>query len=329
MLPKLNNAPFEKSRYFTYFYEVVGLSGFKLKLIGLLRNRNFILFLALTLGFVIGQGSYWTEKIVLPLLAFVMMLSTTSISGGLFRSPRKLLSPVLAGITMNFLVLGGLILLVSGLLVPEEYLRIGFVILAAVPPAVGVIPFTGFLDGDVDFSLIGCLACYLGAFIATPLILFTFLGLSSGFQVKLIVTMVELIIIPLALSRILVYSGVASRIESVKGSLINWSFFLVVYTVVGLNREVFLSRPLSLIPAAGVTILTTFLLGYVIERGGRALRVDPKKIISMILLGTSKNAGFAAGLALTLFNKQTAVPSTVQTIFMLSYIIFLDLKKGR
>jgi hypothetical protein len=49
----------------------------------------------------------------------------------------------------------------------------------------------------------------------------------------------------------------------------------------------------------------------------------------MILLGTSKNAGFAAGLALTLFNKQTAVPSTVQTIFMLSYIIFLDLKKGR
>jgi len=47
----------------------------------------------------------------------------------------------------------------------------------------------------------------------------------------------------------------------------------------------------------------------------------------VILLGTSKNTGFAAGLALTLFSEQTAVPSTVQTIFMLSSVIFLNLKR--
>jgi BASS family bile acid:Na+ symporter len=303
------------------------LSGSILKLTGLIRNRNFILSLALALGFLLGQGSHWTEKLVLPALAFVMMLSTTSVTGSLFRSTRALLAPILAGVTMNYIVLGGLILIMSGLLALEGPFRTGFVILAAVPPAVGVIPFTGFLDGDVEFSLIGCLACYLGAFIATPLILLNLLGLSSGFQVKLFITMIELIIIPLALSRILVYSGVASRIEPVRGTLINWSFFLVVYTVVGLNREVFLSRPSSLIPAAAITVSTTFLLGYVIDRAGRSLDVDPKKVISMVLLGTSKNAGFAAGLALTLFSKQTAIPSTIQTISMLSYIIFLDLKK--
>ncbi len=162
-----------------------------------------------------------------------------------------------------------------------------------------------------------------------PLILFTILGLSAGFQVKLFTTLVELIIIPLVLSRILVYTSVASRIATVRGSLINWSFFLVVYTVVGLNREVFLSQPSSIIPAAAITVATTFFLGYVIERAGRILRVDPKRVISTVLLGTSKNAGFAAGLALTLFGKQTAISSTVQTVFMLSYVIFLDLKKRR
>jgi len=296
------------------------------KLIGLLRDRNFILFLALALGFLLGQGAHWTEKLVLPALAFVMMLSTTSVTGSLFRSPRKLLAPLLAGVTMNYAVLGGLILLLSGLLDLEGPLRTGYVVLAAVPPAVGVIPFTGFLDGDVEFTLIGCLACYLGAFIATPLILFAFLGLSAGFQAKLFTTLIELIIIPLVLSRILVHTGVASRIAPVKGTLLNWSFFLVVYTVVGLNREVFLSQPSSLIPGAAITVTTTFLLGYLIERSGRLLRVDPKKVISMVLLGTSKNAGFAAGLALTLFGRQTAVPSTIQTISMLSYVIFLDLK---
>ena len=299
------------------------------RLKGLLRDRNFILSLALTLGILLGQGAHWTEKLVLPALAFVMMLSTTSVTGSLFRSPRRLLTPILAGVTMNYVLLGGLILLLSGLLIPEGPLRIGFVILAAVPPAVGVIPFTGFLDGDVEFSLIGCLSSYLGAFIATPLILFTFLGLSAGFQVKLFTTMFQLIIIPLFLSRILVYTGVASRIAPVKGTLLNWSFFLVVYTVVGLNREVLLSQPSSLIPAAAITLATTFLLGYLIEQAGRTLHLDPKKVISVVLLGTSKNAGFAAGLALTLFGRQTAIPSTIQTISMLSYVIFLDLKKRR
>ena len=299
------------------------------RLKGLLRDRNFILSLALTLGILLGQGAHWTEKLVLPALAFVMMLSTTSVTGSLFRSPRRLLTPILAGVTMNYVLLGGLILLLSGLLIPEGPLRIGFVILAAVPPAVGVIPFTGFLDGDVEFSLIGCLSSYLGAFIATPLILFTFLGLSAGYQVKLSSTLFQLIIVPLLLSRILVYTGVASRIAPVKGTLLNWSFFLVVYTVVGLNREVLLSQPSSLIPAAAITLATTFLLGYLIEQAGRTLHLDPKKVISVVLLGTSKNAGFAAGLALTLFGRQTAIPSTIQTISMLSYVIFLDLKKRR
>jgi hypothetical protein len=45
----------------------------------------------------------------------------------------------------------------------------------------------------------------------------------------------------------------------------------------------------------------------------------------MVLLGTSKNAG----LALTLFGRETAVPSTVQTIFMLIYVILLDLRKSQ
>jgi BASS family bile acid:Na+ symporter len=49
----------------------------------------------------------------------------------------------------------------------------------------------------------------------------------------------------------------------------------------------------------------------------------------MVLLGTSKNAGLAAGLALTLFGRETAVPSTVQTIFMLIYVILLDLRKSQ
>jgi BASS family bile acid:Na+ symporter len=205
--------------------------------------------------------------------------------------------------------------------------RGGFVVLASVPPAIGVIPFTSFLDGDVEFSLIGTMGCYFGAFIFTPLILFTLLGFGFGFQTQLLITLIELLVIPLVLSRILLYTGVDLRIAKVKWPLVNWSFFLIVYTIVGLNREVFLSQPLSLIPAAGISLATIFLLGYFIERVGRRLRINPKIVTSMVLLGTSKNAGFAGGLALALFDKQTAIPSTITTIFMLINVIMLDLKK--
>jgi BASS family bile acid:Na+ symporter len=301
--------------------------GSKFNPISLLRNRNFILVLALVLGLLLGDGSQWTGELVLPVLAFVMMLSTTSISGTLFTSPRAFLVPVIVGIILNYGVLGGLMLVLSRLNILEEPFRTGYVILAAVPPAVGIIPFTGFMKGDMDFSLVGSIAGYFGAFIFTPLILFSFLGLTAGFQLKLLITMVELIIIPLILSRVLVYTSVASKITSWRGPLINWSFFLVIYTVVGLNRGVFLRQSSTIVPLVIIAVTTTFLLGILIEKVGQILHVVPEKVVSMVLLGTSKNAGFAAGLALTLFSKETAIASTVQTIFMLAYVIFLDLRK--
>jgi len=58
------------------------------KLTSLLRNRNGILSLAIGLGLLLGQGAQWTEDLVLLALAFVMVLSTTSMLGSVFRSPQ-------------------------------------------------------------------------------------------------------------------------------------------------------------------------------------------------------------------------------------------------
>jgi BASS family bile acid:Na+ symporter len=57
------------------------------------------------------------------------------------------------------------------------------------------------------------------------------------------------------------------------------------------------------------------------------LKVAPQTITSLVLLGTQKNTVLAAGLALTLFTKKTAVPATISTIFMLVYIIWLSFRQ--
>jgi BASS family bile acid:Na+ symporter len=304
------------------------LVGLPRKLTGLLRNRNVILSLAIGLGLLLGQGAQWTAGLVLPALAVVMVLSTISMTGDLFRSPRAWVVPMLSGIVLNYGVLGGLILVLSRVLLRDAALRTGFVLLAAVPPAVAVLPFTSFLKGDMTFSLLGMLGCYLGAFLFTPLIVVTLLGSGVGLQ-GLVVTMMELIMLPLILSRILIHIQVAPRLAAVKGPLTNWSFFVVVYTVVGLNRDVFLTQPQSLIPVIAIAVIVTYVLGYLIERVGRRLQIDSTTRTSLLLLGTFKNTGFAAGVALALFDTHAAVPSTIKTIVMLSHVIVLDLQQRR
>ena len=215
----------------------------------------------------------------------------------------------------------------SFLLISEDAIHDGFVLLVAVPPAIAVIPFTDFLKGNTGFSLLATVACYLGGLILTPLIALGFLGTGFIEPWLLITVIAALIVAPLLLSRLLLWTSLASRLEPVKGTVTNWAFFLVMYTIVGLNRELFLQQPLTLTPVVVIALASTFLLGWLIEQAGRLFPIDRATLTSLVLLGTLKNYGIAGGLALTLFSRKTALPATVSSVFMIVYIIWLDFKK--
>ncbi len=293
------------------------------------RNRDFILVSSVMCGLFVGNGSSWTQPLVLPALAVVMTLSTMGVRSEMLRSPRELWRPALAGLFLNYLMLGGVLLGLSFLMIREPAMKDGFVLLVAVPPAIAVIPFTDFLRGNTTFSLLATVACYLGALIITPLIALAFLGTSYIEPQLLVMVIVELIGLPLFISRILLWASIAPRLEPIKGTITNWSFFVLTYTIVGLNQELFLQRPLTLVPVAVIALISTFLLGEVIDRIGRSMRIDRSTLTSLVLLGTLKNYGIAGGLALALFGKKTAIPATVSSVFMIVYIIWLGFEKRR
>jgi hypothetical protein len=207
------------------------------------RNRDFILVSAVVCGLALGRGANWTQPLVLPALAVVMTLSTMGVRSEMLRSPRELWRPALSGLLLNYVVLGGILLGLSFLLIREPAMNDGFVLLVAVPPAIAVIPFTEFLRGNTTFSLLATVACYLGALIITPLIALGFWGTSFIEPGTLILVIVELIAAPLLISRVLLRTSVAIRLEPIKGTITNWSFFVVMYTIVGMNRGLFLQRP--------------------------------------------------------------------------------------
>jgi len=167
------------------------------------------------------------------------------------------------------------------------------------------------------------MAAYLGALIIMPLIMLEFLGPSSFDLARLPMITALLIILPLVISRILLWKRIDEQIEPIKGTITNWSFFVVFYTIIGLNQDVFVKQPLRLVPVAAIAITSTFFLGLIIDSVGRLLRVDSKITTSLVLLGTLKNYGLAGGLSLALFGKQTALPATVSAVFMFVYIVWL------
>jgi BASS family bile acid:Na+ symporter len=292
----------------------------------ILNNRNMIFLLALILGFLWDTGAHYTQRLILPGLAVIMTISSLGISGDTFRSAKTFIKSSLTGIIGNFFFHGLILIGLSMLVIKDQAFWNGFILLAAVPPAVAVIPFSLFLRGNMELALFGTIGAYIGGLMITPLVALTFLGTGFISPMKLLLVFGELIIGPLLLSRILIWTGLLKKIDLYKGPITNWSFFLIIYIITGLNRDIFIQQPLSIVPVALVAILTTFVLGWAIERAGSFLGFEKSTVTSFELLVTFKNYGLSGALALVFFNPQTAVPSTVTSAIGILYFIWLEMR---
>ena len=296
---------------------------------GLLQNRNFIFSLALLLGVFAPGRAQMLRPLILPVLGLTMILSTMDIRNDTFRNPRGLFGPALIGILMNYLLLGGIILAIGALFIKEDPIRNGVILLAAAPPAAAVIPFSDFLKGDKRLSLTGTIGAYIGGLVIIPLMALVLLSPGVFDPTVLVIAVVELIVIPLIASRILIWKNWNEKISPWKGTITNWSFFLIMYTLVGLNSSVFRNLSPVLLTVSLIPLSTNFILGLIIDGTGRVFHLTQPVRTSLVLLGTLKNQGMAGGLALALFGKEAAIPAAVCTISMIVYVIWLDLIQGQ
>jgi BASS family bile acid:Na+ symporter len=296
----------------------------------LFRNRNFILILAVALGLAIGEkAALKIEPTILPLLALAMSLSAMDVTNRELVAVRTLHRPIAYSLLLSYLVLGGVMLLTARWLVPDEELWTGFVILAAVPPAVGVVPFAHSLGGDTRFALIGMVGAYLAALVILPAVMVLFLGLGFFNPWKLLIILAELILIPIAVSRILIVTRVDKRIHPYRGTIINWSFFVIVFTLIGLNRQAFFGEFDILLRIAIVAVVVTFVLSYVLELVARALKLRHELVVSVIFMGTLKNYTVAGGILLALFTARSTIPVSVCLVFGILMFVWLGFHLGK
>jgi BASS family bile acid:Na+ symporter len=156
-----------------------------------------------------------------------------------------------------------------------------------------------------------------------------FFGVESFDILGLLVILGELIVVPLALSRLLLFLRAARHIEKWRGPIVDWSLFIIVFTLIGSNRQAFVGDFGSLVRIAAIAVAISFVLGYLLERLCRALRLRRDTSVSVVLIGTIKNYGLSGGLAITLASERAAIPASVCLVFGILFVTWLSFRVRR
>jgi BASS family bile acid:Na+ symporter len=183
-------------------------------------------------------------------------------------------------------------------------------------------PFTMRLKGNVDFTLTGTMASYIAALGIVPFAFFIFLADAMVSPKEILTTMAQLVAVPLGISQLLRKTGIAQKIEKYRGHIVNWGFFVVVYTVTGLNRDLFLERPDVLLETSIIGFISTFVIAFASEYILKRIGMGKRDRVSMTLLATRKNYGLAAAIALAVIGPEAAMPSAVASIFNIIHFIW-------
>ncbi len=301
-----------------------------MSVIKILKNRNFIFILALTLGFLIGDSAgTWIKHLAIPVLAIVMVASLVQFPFENFLNFKSLIKPALYSILVGYFIFGAVLLLLAKFLIRDNELWIGFVILACAPPGVAIPPFTRILGGDEKFSIVGMVSSYIAIMAIFPLAGIIFIGSNFVQPLKLIILFIEVIIGPMIVSQILIRFKWDKYITRHRGTIVNWGLFVIIFVVIALNRNLFFKdlkilgiiSLISLISISGLWLLLNLIL--------KKLKFKSSTRKSFVLFGTVKNGPFAATIALGLFGERASVPGAIFSVFLIIYLIILSFTARR
>lgn len=282
-------------------------------MIRLVKNSAVVFTLAMFIALIFPSLATFTSKLVIPLLAVIMTLSLAEIDFKNFNVRTSLLN-----LGLNYGFLSGIILLLSFLLVKDEMLKLGFVVMAAAPPAIAIVPFSKLLRGNVTESILSSGFAYILSLLFTPAVIILFTGKKVDVM-AIVEALVLLIIIPLLVSRFLRF-----RESDALRSAINLGFGIVVYSIVGVNAHVFFEVD-KITEVIFVGFARTFLIGTLTFLV--FLRFGHRFALTKTLFASYKNLGFTAGVSILLFGDKAAIPAAVCVIFevlLFSYLSVIE-----
>ena len=298
-------------------------------LLRLLRNRNFLLIAALVLGLVVGTGAQSLAFLSLPALGLAMTVSLTGVVASDLSSWRKVARAVVLSVLFTYVVNGAFTLSLARLLAPDPDLWLGFVLLAATPSGIAVIPFSYMLGGDTAFALVGSLGAYISAIVVMPLTATLLAGSALVSPTRLLTILLQLVLVPLAISQLINATPLKSTVARWRGTIVNWTFALVIFIVIALNRDGLWRRPQTLLLLGLIALSTNFGLAAILESLLKKLQLSRPTLLTVVMMGTIKNTSLTAATALALFGERVSLPAAVVSMTNVLYLIWLGVHWGQ
>lgn len=286
----------------------------------ILENTSLFFIVAIILGLVYPNFSEFLSQYIIP---FFIILATLSLTHMKLKKKdvKENASASVKAVLLSYGLLTGITILSAYLLVSNPEHLAGFIIMAAAPPAVAIIPFTYLLRGNPKIALGGELLNYILALALAPLITLFLLG-SSVDVFEIVKVLALIIILPLFLSRILIRHPHSS--DSLQKIIVNFCYAFINYSVIGLNQAVIFSDPVALWPIIIVHVLTVFGCGFLVYLTGRKMMISKERYIPYTLFGSIKNGGMSVTLALILISPAASLPAALHSPFSISFFILFE-----
>lgn len=277
----------------------------------LVSRSNMLFIAAILCGLILPQANLIGAALTLPALTIILTITPLKIPAGFFRRSKKLIAPVIRGNVINYLLWGNFIILAGIFFILDENFWIGMVLIAAAPSAIAIIPLSNLFKADETSAIAGLAGTYLGALLIAPLIVLGFIKDDPFDYWTCIFLAVELIVLPLVVSRIAVEKEWDKLIRPYEGIIVDSCFFVVFYSITANGKDVIMNWSPDLISIILIAFMGIFSLAFAIEEIGKLFHVAAGKVTSILLLGTMKNYGLSGGIALILFTNEAAVASLV------------------
>lgn len=278
-------------------------------------NFAFMVTLGAVLGALTGGVPAYAKEVSTASLIFAMTFSLTEVR---FRglSPRDEVRGFGRAFFWNYVVLSGLILGLS-FLYQDDAIRGGWVVMAAGPSAVAVIPLTATYRGNTRTALVSTALLYLAALGLYPLVTLAFAGQAVDVTELGVQTLLQ-IALPLIISRPLSKSGAIGRHRRL---IVNVSFLVLVFAITGSNRSVFYQEPGLIAALAGGAFVRTWVAGLAVFVISGRMGSSREQRVSDTLFASLKNLALAALLALALFGPLAALPAIVSLFLEIAWLV--------
>ncbi len=252
---------------------------------------------------------------IVPLLMLIMFGMGMTLTGEDFRRVGRQPLLIAVGTGLQFLIMPLAALLVAWLLAPTPEILIGLVIVGACPGGTASNVICYLARADVALSISITMVSTLVAVVATPFLVWFYLGETIPVPVvDMLVSLVQIVLVPVTAGTLL-NSFFHARLTPVRQVFPLVSVLAIVFVIgiiVAANRDSIVAGGLLVMLAVMLHNAMGLGLGY---SAARLLRLDRRRARTLAIEVGMQNSGLGVALATQHFSAAAALPGALFSIW--------------